>query len=129
MTSLLDQVQHDMDAGLYARITFSLWALRRLSGEPRYAVTVAYLGASVKGDSFIEAYRARVPGLPMPPDDEIEKIVSELGYRHLTVGISGIAPIDPKCRFFANGRLNFEDAPLKMGRGSTTREAVRSMMA
>lgn len=126
-------IQAEMDAGRVHRVVMSLWALRRLSGEPVYNVTLTWMAdrenGRGKGASIMDALNHAMHGtvgLPQPRSD-IEALVNELRYRHITVGVSGIAPVDPAAAFFANGRLNYEDAPLQMGRGPNIIEAIRRL--
>lgn len=129
----LTVIQAEMDAGRVHRVVMSLWMLRKLSNEPTYSVTLTWMAdrdnGRGKGNSIMDALHHAMTGqvgLPQPRT-EIEMLVNELRFHHVTVGISGMAPVDPKAAFFANARLNADDAPLIMGRGPDIITAIRSM--
>lgn len=131
--TLISTIEAQMRAGMITGVNLSLWSLRRLPGEPVYSATVTWPDAERdrgrgKGATLVEAFNVAtgLPAFPMPPD-EIEQLISELGYGHMNLGLSGLAPVDPNSLFFANGRLNIPYAPLKLGRGPTLQQAIERM--
>lgn len=131
----LKQIEETLLSGGVSRVVLTLWALRKMPGEPRYGATLTWQEDGLdtgrgKGnsamDAFWHAFDAAPAIMPRPPG-EIETILHELGYRHLTLGLSGLAPVDPQRLFFANARFNFDGAPLLTGRGPTLADAVKGM--
>lgn len=134
MTSVLEHAEKLMTTAGAIQVCLSLFALRRLPGEPSYSVTIRWhddrpsnIG---KGKNLTTAMTSALTGLPISdemPNDEVDWMVNEMRYRHITFGISGLAEIEPQSRFFANARFNFDPSPLLRGRGPDLRTAMHNL--
>ena len=117
--------------GTVVGFTFSLFALRKMKGEPKYSITIRYTdgrdSARGKGDSFDACVVMALGGLPTGKRHMLDDIISELTFHHANIGVSGLARLPDEPRLFCNMR-RVAEGELKMGRGDTIEQSVQEAL-
>jgi hypothetical protein len=124
-------LQERMLTGDIVGFTFTLFALRKMKGEPKYNITIRYTdwreSSRGKGGSFDACVTAALGGLPTGTRHILDDLIGELTFHHVNVGVSGLARLPGEPRLFCNMRP-VAGGDLKMGRGDNITEAVQEAL-
>lgn len=117
--------------GTVVGFTFSLFALRKLPGEPKFNLTVRFVAdrdnARAKGNSLDECVAKALGGMPTGQRHILDDLIGDLTFHHTNIGVSGLARLPGEPPLFCNIRRAAE-GELKMGRGHNIEEAVQEAL-
>ena len=116
-----------MDEGVVSGFTFNLFTLRKMSGEPKFSITIRYTddrdSARGKGWTFDECLSKALKMMPTGRPHVLDSVVSELTFGSANIGVSGLSKLPGEKKFYCNLRRAV-GGDLKLGRGDNTAEAI-----
>jgi hypothetical protein len=116
-----------MSEGVVSGFTFNLFALRKMSGEPKFSITIRYNdnrdSGRGKGDTLDECLSKALKTLPTGRPHVLDDLIGEITFGSANIGVSGLSRLPGEKKFYCNLRRAV-GGDLKMGRGDNVAEAI-----